>query len=104
MSEKVTTLEASLSDEQAQQVKELLSSKRKITEVKAELARLLAPGTSDAQRPHITQCDNCNCATGYSTCTHYVLIDGRWVPTVVTLEACNILNRFIGCLVRLFGG
>lgn len=100
MSDKITAVDASLSNEQAQRLRAFLSSGRKFTEEnQAELNRIL--DMAKQQKAKITVCESCSCGTVYVTCTQYVWNGAGWVPVLVTLEQCSFLGRLSGCIFRL---
>ena len=103
MSERIRKIEASLSPEEAERVRVLLASRRPVSEIQDELGRLFAPRASGAPKERMTTCGDCDCLSGYRTCTEWVFENGRWVPSVVFLDSCGLLGRFIGCFNRVFG-
>ena len=104
MSEKIRSIEASLSPEEAERVRTLLASRRPVAEIQDALAQLFAPRAGgDVAKERMTTCGDCDCLSGYRTCTQWVFSNGRWVPVVTFLDSCGLLGRFLGCFNRIFG-
>lgn len=97
---RIRAIEAPLSDEQAQELERLLSSKQSLAEVESEIDRILGPEALSRARKTI--CGGCGC-NGYKSCTEYVWVAevGRWRPVRIFAEHCGVFNTVFGCLWRM---
>ena len=97
---RIESIEAPLSDEQAQELTRLLSSRRKLAEVESEIDRILGPEVLALARK--TVCGGCGC-NGYQSCSEYVWSSdlGYWHPVKTFLRRCGIFETVFGCLGRL---
>lgn len=97
MTERITSIEATMSDEQARRLKEFMLF-RPIFNDKTlhDLNSIL--GEMEQSKARMKVCQKCSCFTATAVCTHYVWADTRWVAVGFTVENCGFWDRLLGCL------
>ncbi len=118
---KITELTGAFSDDEADQLRSVLTSRKSLRKIDAELDRLLAGIRSEMTDtnvqnlitsraiPQKTECEPCDCLAGYMTCRDYVMTEsGKWLEISTRLVACNgwvcaivrAFNNFVAGIVR----
>ena len=99
---KITELRGAFSDDEAEQLWNVLTSHKNLKKIDAELDSLLAGITSEMTDTNIqnlitshaipqkTECEPYDCLGGCMTCRDYVMTEsGQWVEISTRLVACN---------------
>ena len=118
---KITELKGAFSDDEAEQLRSSLTSRKSLRKIDEELDRILSGITSEMTDtnvqnlitsraiPQKTECEPCDCLAGYMTCRDYVMTQsGQWLEISTRIVACNgwvcaivrAFNNLIGGILR----